>query len=286
MAADNIDAHTPLPHSLNNLAPEAALQQVQAVPKEHDVEAVLTPFLRQSEVHAGATGVRYLGAHSDRDFGVTRKHHVRYNPQWPGADLGSLVLFFDQPAPEHALSTAEDLISLMAGALNNALALAEARAANPDSSFESVQTGTRKMTQALTEVPRRDSLVLVALDEFESIRASSGAEWALWLLDSTQQVLGDALREADGVFQIREGLLAVLLPRTHGEAAQAVAKKIGVLIGTMHLSSIDGIDQLTACMGIATSKQGDDAKAVLTRAEQHLQLAQLRGPNAISSVAG
>lgn len=290
MPADNtktdrpgtVDAHAALGERITNFETDAAMQLVQAFHRELDIDALLALFLRQCEVLAGATGVRYLSPQINRELGITRKHNVRYNLQWPGTELGSLVLYFNQPAPEHALATAEDLIALMAGALKNALALAENRAANPEQTARNTQTGARKVVQALASVPRRDSLVLVALDDFEQLQNHSGSEWAQWVLDSAQQVLSDALREADGVFQIREGLLAVLLPRTHGEAAEAVAQKIAVLISTLHLSNIEGAEQLTASMGIATSNSGDDAKAVLTRAEQHLQLAQLNGPNSIS----
>lgn len=282
MAADNIDAHSTLTDSINNFATEAAMQLVQAFHQQLDLDSLLALFFRQCQALAGSSGLRYLGPTDSRELGVTRKHQVRYNLQWPGSDLGALILFFDQPAPEHALSTAEDLISLMAGALKNVLSLAEQRSNEPDGSHKSQRRSQQKVAEALVAVPRSDSLILVALDEFETLQHSSGEEWAQWVLDSVQQVLAEALREADGVFQIREGLLAVLLPRTHGEAAEAVARKIGVLISTLHLSTLEGADQLTACMGIASTKAGDTAKEVLRRAEQTLQLAKLSGPNAIS----
>lgn len=282
MAADNIDAHNTLTDSIDSFATDAAMQLVAAFHQQLDLDSLLNLFFRQCQALANSTGLRYLGPSSSCELGVTRKHQVRYNLQWPGAELGSLIVFFDRPAPEHALSTTEDLISLMAGALSNVLKLEEQRRANPQASQAAQRNSQERMAKALVAVPRCDSLILIALDDFESLQASSGDEWAQWILDSVQTVLREALREADGVFQIREGLLAVLLPRTHGEAAEAVAGKIGVLISTLHLSTLEGADQLTACMGIASTKEGDKARDVLTRAEQTLQLAKLSGPNAIS----
>ncbi len=281
MATDSSDPTSSITDSITNFTADAAIQLVQAFHQQLDLDTLLELFLRQANALANSTGLIFEAENAGlrRALGVTRKHQVRYNLQWPEIQLGSLTLFFDTRAPEHALSTAEDLIALVAGALKNAVTHSQARAAQPATTLADSE---RSVHQALAAVPKSDSLILVALDGFAELQNNSGPAWAQAVLDSVQSVLNDALREADGVFQIREGLLAVLLPGTHNEAAEQVAQKICVHIASLHLASDRIGEQLTACMGIATSKPGDSAKDVLARAEQTLHLAQMNGPNAIS----
>lgn len=296
MAIDNTRPAVASQDSIASFNADAAAQLAQAFHQRLELDSLLSLFARQAQALSGATGVRYEGADETlkRVVGITRKHHVRYNLQWPDTDLGSLTVFFDQPAPEHALRTTEDLIALMAGALKNAVAYELARSARsytPGTAQINAEDGAtarpsaadaeRCVSRHLAAVPSSDSLILVALDCFAQMQAESGAEWAQAVLDSVQAVLSDALREADGVFQIREGLLAVLLPGTHAGAAEQVAQKICVHIGSLHLSSSRVGEQLTACMGVATSISGEQAADVLARAEQHLYRAQSSGPNAV-----
>ncbi|MEM1231512.1 MAG: diguanylate cyclase [Pseudomonadota bacterium] len=279
------------PMRIENFETEAAMQLVQAFHAQLQIDPLLGLFYRQAEALAGISGLTYERAGGsgqrsfDCDLGTRRRHSATYNLQWTQADLGCLVVYFERPAAEHALSTVEDLVALMAGALKNALALADReleRGASPAPTVQ--QTNERAaMSEALASEHKQDSLVLIAIDDFDTLRERSGDAWAQAVIDSVQALLRETLRQADGVYQIRTGLLAALLPRTSARQAAQVAEKLRVLIGALHLSSDEVDGQLTACMGIATSRRNDNARSVLGRAEDALKLAQLTGAGNISA---
>jgi diguanylate cyclase (GGDEF)-like protein len=276
---------------IQNFETDAAMQLVHAFHGQLHVDPLLGLFYRQAAALANIAGLTFERrqdqgqAGFNRDLGDRCRHSARYNLQWPEADLGSLVVYFERPAPEHDLSTVEDLIALMAGALKNALSLADRELTQGPRPAPTLQQSNERqaMNTALATEEKRDSLVLIAIDDFEALRERCGEIWAQTVIDSTQAMLRETLRDADGVFQIRTGLLAVLLPRTTSRQASAVAEKIRVRIAAMHLANSDVPDQLTACMGIATSRADDSAQGVLSRAEDALKLAQLSGASSISS---
>jgi diguanylate cyclase (GGDEF)-like protein len=135
---------------------------------------------------------------------------------------------------------------------------------------------------ALLKPGNDDMLVLVGLDGLSETRARDGAQWAQTLVQSMQTQIREGLREADGVFQIEDELLAVLLPRTTADAAAEVATKLRVLIAGLHLKDGAITTQLTACMGIAGTKDASSAEGVLSDARTALKRAQAEGSNSIA----
>ena len=87
------------------------------------------------------------------------------------------------------------------------------------------------------------------------------------------------------MFQIDEGLLAVLLPRTSEPAALDVARKIRVLIAGLHLRDGRVTSQLTACMGVAGAKAAKTPEDVLDRANAALAAARNEGSNPIRAAS-
>ena len=104
-------------------------------------------------------------------------------------------------------------------------------------------------------------------------------------MTSVQGQLSEGLREADGVFQIDDELLAVLLPRTSTGRAADVADKLRVLIASLHLKNGKVTRQLTACMGISGTRHATSAETVLDQARGALDEACREGPNTIRSHA-
>ena len=168
------------------------------------------------------------------------------------------------------MATAEDLAALVMSPINNALIYARARRSAP----EQPKLADAGKNQVPPIAPGNDdSLVLVGLDGFAEIQDRDGPQWAQALVSSMQSQISDGLREADGVYQIDDELLAVLLPRTSVDCAAEVTKKVRVLIAGLHLK--DGVEttQLTACMGIAGTKHASTAEEVFASAKEALRRA-------------
>ncbi|MEM9743226.1 MAG: diguanylate cyclase [Pseudomonadota bacterium] len=271
--------------SVRHFTTDVAMQLVDAFYRQPSLEQLLRVLFRQLGSLVQVTGLEY--GHDSRaeaatvaaSFGITRKHQVRYNLRWPEQDLGFVTLYFDQPAETHALETAEDLITLAAGALH--LQLRNDRPTLPK------QTNERASAEAKLTTNRRparpDSLVLLEIDDFEALVEAQGPAWALAVTQSLQTLIDDTLRDADSVFQVEAGQLAVLLPATAPAGAEGVAKKICALVGTLHLTQGEVSAQLTACIGIATSRKRDSAEDVLKRARHALAAAQSEGPGGINN---
>ncbi|MEM1433228.1 MAG: diguanylate cyclase [Pseudomonadota bacterium] len=272
---------------------DAAMHLVEAFYRQPTLPDLLTMLLRQLKTLAKVTGLEYgrisldEATGVDESLGVTRKHNVRYNLRWPDKDLGFLKLYFDQPASEQALETAEDLITLAAGALHTRLRFLPDTPAD-DASGGAAETRTEatapQHAAALAKSDfRQDSLVLLEIDGFAELLTTEGPAWALALSQSLQVLIGDSLREADSTFQVESGQIAVLLPNTSTDGADCVARKLCALVGTLHLTRDELETQLTACMGIASSRPDDTPETVLGRARHALGQAQGEGPNAISN---
>ncbi|MEQ8859237.1 MAG: diguanylate cyclase [Pseudomonadales bacterium] len=266
-----------------------ALALVQAMHRHLEPQALLGVLWGQARLLTRASGMRYR--HSDHGLDVEfgdGPHRASYTLTHQGTELGELEFRFEQRVDETALAIAEDLLALAMPAIRNALSFhrTSQRAAHADN-VEIIATPpvrSRMRRRAGVGEPGTasdDALVLVSLDGFQEIRGNHGDAWAQTLIDTIAEQVREGLRDADSVFQIDEGLLAVLLPRTSETAALDVAGKIRVLIAGLHLRDGRLASQLTACMGVAGAKQEKNPEAVLEKAQAALGAAISEGSNTI-----
>ncbi|MCZ6643514.1 MAG: diguanylate cyclase [Gammaproteobacteria bacterium] len=257
-----------------------ALNLVQAFHRHLDIEALLELFYSQATATLQLVGMRFKdpdGVYSF-EFGESGPHTTSYNLTYQETKLGEIVFHFPRRASEDTLATAEDLAALVMSPINNALIYARARHTPPKQP---------KLTDASrSQVPpiapgNDDSLVLLGLDGFTEIQDRDGPEWAQTLVSSMQSQISEGLREADSVYQIDGGLLAVLLPKTSVARAIEVSKKVRVLVAGLHLKDGAVATQLTACMGIAGTKHASTAEQVFSKAKDALLLAKAEGTNSI-----
>lgn len=272
--------------SIQHFEPGVALNLVLAFHRQLDLDALLAMFHSQAAALLQATGSHYRykdsNPHADIDrlIGKAGRHTASYNLTYQETHLGELILNFNRRVDEEVLNTAEDLIALVMPPIRNALTY---RAALQGPSQPELRTGATQRTDARPE--RGDSLVLVQIDGMAEIRETDGDVWAQTLLTSARDQLIAGLREGDSVFQIDDSTLAVLLPGTASAQAMEVAKKLRVLIASLHLKDGTLSQQLTACMGIASADRASTAEAVLDRAREALQMAREIGPNSLRSEA-
>jgi diguanylate cyclase (GGDEF)-like protein len=262
--------------SIRNFEPEVALNLVQAFHRQLELQPLLELFFAQVQAVVQAVGVCYRNPDRNIDLllGEEGRHTASYNLSYQEEKLGELVCHFRSRVTEESLETAEDLITLAMAAVRNALRY---RAAT--------EAGTaRELPGDLTLTPGgNDSLVLVRLDGHAEILERDGEAWAQTLLKSVQGQLSEGLRAADAVYQIDRSTLAVVLPHTPVERARDVAGKLRVLIASLHLRDGDVSQQLTACMGIASTRAARSAEEVLGWAREALESAEREGSNTVAA---
>jgi len=262
-----------------------AFNLVQAFHRHLELSDLLQGFFAQAHTLLECIGVRYQNPadHIDMELGQHGPHTTQHKLDFQDANLGELTLQFPSTVSEHALATAEDLAALVMSPINNALnhrrALLQIAEAVVDSQGQ-METPDPKRASAV-KTGDNDTLVLISLDGFTEIRDRDGSEWAQALVNTMQDQIREGLRGADGVFQIDDQMLALLLPGTTSDAALEVAKKVRALISRLQLGDGIATSQLTACMGIAGTGASENAEQALQQARAALQAAQRDGNNNI-----
>lgn len=268
-----------------------ALNLVQAFHRQLELEGLLQLFYSQASAVLQTAGMRYRndGENVDWQRDQQRGHAASYNLTYQNEQFGELTFYFVTPVSEDVLATAEDLVALAMSPLRNALLYRRALLGHPRPgtggtaapAIRAPEPGAMRASDSGLQAGRDDALILVRIDDIEEIRQRDGDAWAQTLVQAVQNQIDEGLREADGVFQIGDGQLAVLLPNTSGEAAAEVAVKLRVLIAGLHLASGDVDRQLTACMGVAGTAGAASAESVLDQAREALAQARREGPNSI-----
>jgi len=263
--------------TVRNFEPSVALNLVQAFHRQLDLTPLLELLFGQTQAVVQAVGMHYRNPDMGIDLFFADKgpHTASYNLTYQEENLGELTCHFRQRVTEESLETAEDLIALAMSPIKNALRyqLALHSSAQP-----------QKISEDAALTPGNDdALLLVKIDGFDVIRNRDGDEWAQTLLQSVQNQISDGLRDADAVFQIDGETLAVVLPQTSCAKAEDVAAKLRILIASLHLKDGTVTQQLTACMGIAGTRDATDAATVLDAARQALAAAHAEGPNTVFS---
>ncbi len=250
-----------------------ALTLNQALHRHLEPAAVLEVLWSQASSLVQASGLSYR--HDLRGLEVAfggGGHTATYTLSHQDGPLGELTLHFRRPAPEHALSAAEDLVALAIPALRNALTHhAQRQAASGATDAESAGPASE------------DALVLVGIDDLDAFCARHGEAWTQMMVQTAQTQIREGLRRADSVFMIEEGLLAVLLPATSEAAALEVAAKIRILVAGLHLRHRTVTSQLSACMGVTGAGRGQSPDDVLNRARRALAQAREEGASSIKA---
>lgn len=273
-----------------------ALRLSQVFSQETEIESLMKVVFTQLQAMSEIRGMRYrfepLGA--EILCGNTDRHTAEYNLDFKDANLGTLTLFFARRQNEQQVRTCEDIIALMFTALRNAILLQQAQNqadfgnVRAPVEYQAGSSAQRTQTARVVALPnsktsqaKTDALVLVALDDYERIRSRHGNAWAHMLMVSVHEQIRDGLRNADCVYHIGDDVIAVLLPNTTLSQAQEVAKKIRLLIASLHLRSNDLQQQFTACMGVADASLAVTAEQVMKHAREALGAARVEGSNQI-----
>ena len=115
------------------------------------------------------------------------------------------------------------------------------------------------------------SVMLVRIDEFDHIVATSGHSSGDLALRTTRLLLTRTLREMDVIGHYQCACYALLLPNTRLPEAMVVGDRIRQAAAKCVLPTKHGASTLNVSIGIAESSEGDDAVRLLQRSEAALQ---------------
>ena len=265
-----------------------ALHLSHAFHQEQQLESLLALLFSQLRGLTSTTGLIYEHRHlTAMQVGSKGLHKANYRLAMHEQDLGEMTLFFDHPQNEQEVQTCEDLLSLAFTALRHCVTLTLALAAQSakvsakaevKSTVSTTPAAPEQNQNADSTTGKADSLLVLALDDFSTILKRDGDAWGQEVLQSVQTQIDHGLRASDGVYQIADNLIAALLPNTTLDQAAEVAKKIRILISSLHLHST----QITACIGISDSQFACSPEQIMANAREALSAAQQQGPSSIT----
>ncbi len=250
--------------SIKSFEPDVALSLVQSFHKELEVRGLIERIYSQAMGLSPTCHLHYKHDEADIEvqYGEPGLHSISYNLQFgtDGDKGGEIKLTSRHRFSSEDLQILEDLLTLAAPALTNALAVHALRNGG------GVAAEEEKKSSANAE----DALVLIRIGGLDTVRSQYSQETAANLIEKLRSQLLSGLREADGVFQIDDDHLAVLLPRTSRGGAERVAAKVEVLVNTLNYAEPEIQSQLAVSIGISTTTGAASAEAVLADAKMAL----------------
>ena len=124
------------------------------------------------------------------------------------------------------------------------------------------------------------ALVLIDLDDFKAINDGHGHLVGDLVLQSVAAVVRGCCRAIDEPARYGGEELALLLPRTTGDEALAVAERVRRRIEEQVVEGPDGLMlRVTASMGLAVAHDFYDASGLIARADSALYAAKAQGKN-------
>ncbi|MFH1035282.1 MAG: diguanylate cyclase [Pseudomonadota bacterium] len=140
-----------------------------------------------------------------------------------------------------------------------------------------------KLTSEMEHARRLEqplSLIMLDLDDFKAYNDAHGHVEGDRLLLGVARVLKRALREGDVPCRYGGEEFTVILPGTNLEAAMLVAERIRRGVEQLALWPRSQHEvRVTASLGVARARDGQDATEIIDRADQALYQAKARGKN-------
>jgi diguanylate cyclase (GGDEF)-like protein len=127
------------------------------------------------------------------------------------------------------------------------------------------------------------SVVMCDIDDFKAINDRHSHVVGDEILVQFSKILRGNTRETDVVARIGGEEFVLLLPETSAGGALRVAEKIRSAVETFPWSEVHPATELTVSAGVATVSAGEDAAALLKRADEHLYRAKRMGKNQVCS---
>ena len=257
-----------LAQDTDNLELADALALVQRIHQELELAPLLDLLLAYASALAPVTALEF--ALDDIEFASGRvgqgAHRFAYELATDDQPLGTITASSRRRLDDAQLEQIEDLFGLAVTAIANAVR------------YHNASNQARTTPKRV----RNDAIILLALDGFETLQEGLGSAQAQDLMNDLGVLLRDNLRDADDVYQIDDGDLAILLPHTSEDNATALAEKLRILIQARSEElALEGVF-ITPTLGIASTRGAKSAEEVLSKARAALQYGRIDGPPTIT----
>jgi two-component system, cell cycle response regulator len=127
------------------------------------------------------------------------------------------------------------------------------------------------------------SLVLLDLDNFKMHNDTYGHQEGDRALREVGGIIRSCIRESDSAYRYGGEEFTIILPETDSEAALPVAERLLTAIGSADFGSAAGdIVRLTASIGVAQWRVGEDMDALLKRADLAMYKSKREGRNRVT----
>lgn len=144
--------------------------------------------------------------------------------------------------------------------------------------------------ERVARYPQPLSLLLVDLDRFKGVNDAHGHDVGDAVLRATADALRGVGRRGDVVARVGGEEFAVVLPATAGTQALALAERLRSAVAATRVAGGEGVVAVTASIGVAERRDGDDRDALYHRADAALYAAKRAGRDRVvvagASVAG
>ncbi len=130
------------------------------------------------------------------------------------------------------------------------------------------------------------SLVMADIDNFKRVNDLFGHQVGDEILKTFARVIADNVRATDTIARYGGEEFAIILPETQVENARQLTERIRGQLEALQLAvneSGEQIGKITASFGIAEFDQGDDANALIQRADVKLYQAKCAGKNRVAA---
>ena len=252
-----------------------------------DIHLVIQAFYDGLTNLLGDCALEYRHEASNLELvhGTLWRHRCRYQLTLHGKALGELTLSRRKRFQKSELVLLENLLCTLTNPLNNALLYQEAVAAALKDPLTNLNN-RRAMEATLVreiELAKRNrselSVIAVDIDHFKKINDSYGHLTGDKVIIEIANILKSAVRCCDIVFRFGGEEFVVVLNSTDSDGAYLLAERIRKAVAAKHIPHNGDEIILSASLGVATYKQGEDGKSLLSRADAALYDAKGKGRN-------
>jgi diguanylate cyclase len=122
-------------------------------------------------------------------------------------------------------------------------------------------------------------LMMVDVDHFKAINDRHGHPFGDRALKAIADVLVDTVRETDIVTRFGGEEFAVILPATDEKGAMVAAERVRLAVEALAVETPEATVRVTVSLGLAVTREGDDAASLLARADEALYTSKQTGRN-------
>ncbi|NND92435.1 MAG: GGDEF domain-containing protein [Granulosicoccus sp.] len=257
-----------------------------------DLERLFECLLVEGQSFVQFDGLQYLAGErgADIQLGYTRQHRQRFEMKLGQRSLGEIVLMRAKAFSAREDRDAERLVESLIYPLDNAL---EHHKVSMKALTDGA-TGLRNQ-RALDELLPREirlvrrveqalAVILMSVDYLESISEHHGGKVGEEAWHTVADTLTGRLRQSDLIFRTDADAFCIVLNQTNLDGALALADRLRQEVD--RCVSFDNVQfVLTASAGVTELSVTDNARSLLSRAQDALVMARQAGRNQVRAIA-